>query len=482
MESSTLFCKSCKTLKASIDFMGFDAKETPKKFRSCRNCRQKFRESNEKRKRKEFAETDDDNQIEIIDMDFLSEIVHENMLLSSSESHLHYKININSYVDLSLTFPNEDFENTDDSLFKDLANEIVELIEDVDKYNWTYHHQHINKESISYWYFCSQRDILAKKPRKHIELSKQRDVSSMERYKCDGFIKVSIDKTMEIAEVTLIHKILHQKPVDTYVSQEVKDFIKDNIDLLPREIYARLINKGIDLSIRQKQIHFWWTKLGQIRYRRHDNAFESAYTWLLENQYKIVLYKTEPVNVLAFDTGILDQLNKFGIIVNECGIDATYNTNNMGFELYVLHAEVNGTGFPLSYLFLENNGKCKDGVRTGMLQMFLAAYYNQGIQPRFFLTDKDYAQINAIQFTWPHCKIQLCKWHVNRAITMRLSSNKNVRSSGFNPLSEIGKKFPFDGIQQATQFCPKDLRKSLWQIMEKHLHYHPFIPTRDGQF
>ena len=195
-----------------------------------------------------------------------------------------------------------------------------------------------------------------------------------------------------------------------------------------------------------------------------------------------MLYKTEPVNVLAFDTGILDQLNKFGIIVNECGIDATYNTNNMGFELYVLHAEVNGTGFPLSYLFLENNGKCKDGVRTGMLQMFLAAYYNQGIQPRFFLTDKDYAQINAIQFTWPHCKIQLCKWHVNRAITMRLSSNKNVRSSGFNPLSEIGKKFPFDGIQQATQFCSKDLRKSLWQIMEKHLHYHPFIPTRDGQF
>ncbi|RGB30664.1 hypothetical protein C1646_627764, partial [Rhizophagus diaphanus] len=39
-----------------------------------------------------------------------------------------------------------------------------------------------------------------------------------------------------------------------------------------------------------------------------------------------------------------------GININEYGMDATYNTNNMGFELYVLHAEVNGTGFPLSYL------------------------------------------------------------------------------------------------------------------------------------
>ena len=131
----------------------------------------------------------------------------------------------------------------------------------------------------------------------------------------------------------------------------------------------------------------------------------------------------------------------------------------MGFELYVLHAEVNGTGFPLSYLFLENNGQCKEGVRTGVIQMFLTIFRDRGLQPKFFLTDKDFAQINAAIFTWPHCKIQLCKWHVKRAITTRLSSNKATRSSSFNPLSELGKKFPFDGVQQSAQFCPKELRK-----------------------
>src|SRR5205823_5473500 len=161
---------------------------------------------------------------------------------------------------------------------------------------------------------------------------------------------------------------------------------------------------------------------------------------------------------------------------------ATYNTNNMKFELYVLHAEINGTGFPLSYLFLENNGNCKEEIRTGILQIFLTVFRNQGVQPLFFLTDKDFAQINAVQFTWPHTKIQLCKWHVKRAITTRLSSNKATRSS-FNPLSEIGKRFPFNGVQQqASHFCPKEFREQIWAIMEKHLHQHPLIPTSEGVF
>ena len=113
--------------------------------------------------------------------------------------------------------------------------------------------------------------------------------------------------------------------------------------------------------------------------------------------------------------------------------------------------------------------------------MFLTIFQNQGVQPLFFLTDKDFAQINAIRFTWPHTKIQLCKWHVKRAITTRLSSNKGTRSS-FNPLSEFGRRFPFNGIQQGSNFCPKEFREKVWIIMEKHMHQHPLIPTSNGIF
>ena len=150
-------------------------------------------------------------------------------------------------------------------------------------------------------------------------------------------------------------------------------------------------------------------------------------------------------------------------------------------ELYNLHAEMNGTGFPLAYLFLENNGKCGEGIRTTIIQSFLSKLRDIGLHPEFILTDKDFAQINAARFTWKGIKVQLCKWHVKKAIMTRLSSNKVSRSS-FNPLSEFGIRFPFNNIEQASKFCPKEYHKTVWKIMEKHLLQHPLIPQSNGQF
>jgi hypothetical protein len=55
--------------------------------------------------------------------------------------------------------------------------------------------------------------------------------------------------------------------------------------------------------------------------------------------------------ILAFETNIIKQLNELEININEYEINATYNTNNMEFELYILHAKVNSTSFLLLYLF-----------------------------------------------------------------------------------------------------------------------------------
>uniref|UniRef100_U9SMN4 Uncharacterized protein n=1 Tax=Rhizophagus irregularis (strain DAOM 181602 / DAOM 197198 / MUCL 43194) TaxID=747089 RepID=U9SMN4_RHIID len=44
-----------------------------------------------------------------------------------------------------------------------------------------------------------------------------------------------------------------------------------------------------------------------------------------------------------------------------------YNTNNLKFELYVVHAEVNGMGVLLAYLFIENNGNCSNGIQTEVI-------------------------------------------------------------------------------------------------------------------
>jgi hypothetical protein len=96
----------------------------------------------------------------------------------------------------------------------------------------------------------------------------------------------------------------------------------------------------------------------------------------------------------------------------------------MGFELYVVHAEVDGAGFPLAYLFIENNGNCGNGIRTGIIIDFLVQLKMRGLEPEFFITDKDFSQISAARFVWNNIKIQLCLWHIKKAVEARMSNNK----------------------------------------------------------
>ena len=54
----------------------------------------------------------------------------------------------------------------------------------------------------------------------------------------------------------------------------------------------------------------------------------------------------------------------------------------------------------MAYLFLDNSKK-EDGVRTSILSDFFNALHMKELQPDFFLTDKDLAQINRV---WPSQK------------------------------------------------------------------------------
>jgi len=196
MESNT-HCTRCKAFKASSEFISYGAKGGSKQLKTCNNCRQRFQKSDKKRKR--YVEKNDSqpSTLDIVDIDFFNEVI-TNLLENTfynQEFHLHCQVSNNSYEN-----------STNELSTKELANKIIELIEDADGYHWNYNHLYEGKDNITYWYFCSQRDILASKPRKHPDLSKQRDIPSMERFACNGIIKISIDKTTQISEVDLHHK------------------------------------------------------------------------------------------------------------------------------------------------------------------------------------------------------------------------------------------------------------------------------------
>jgi len=68
-----------------------------------------------------------------------------------------------------------------------------------------------------------------------------------------------------------------------------------------------------------------------------------------------------------------------------------------------------------------DNSKKGDGVQTLILAGFFNSLKHKELSLKFFLIDKDFAQINAALQVWPLTKIQLCLWHIERAIYKRLA-------------------------------------------------------------
>lgn len=148
----------------------------------------------------------------------------------------------------------------------------------------------------------------------------------------------------------------------------------------------------------------------------------------------------------------------------------------------------------MAYLFVEGIKK-DDGARKDILKAFFQSLQNCGVSNlTYFITDKDFAQISAAQYVWPNVKIQICLWHIKKALKRRLADNTLPKSVTYS--SYIAHEtFDFINIEfhpplpstlnisrRNFTFCPKDLRQTVIDLLEKHLHYHPLIPNANGQF
>ncbi|CAB4402232.1 unnamed protein product [Rhizophagus irregularis] len=222
-----------------------------------------------------------------------------------------------------------------------------------------------------------------------------------------------------IASVNLQHSIIHKRPERFGVNENIKEEIRKNIHLTPSDIYRILEHDNPNLT--QKQVHAWWSMLIKQEYIRDDkNQLNSAEVLLNEYGYKTLLNNTKDgVKFLSFTIPFFEKM----IETQEIVVDATYKTNVLGYELYAIIGQFDGSGFAMAYLFVEGSKK-SDGARTEILTLFFRALYDLGMKNiQFFLTDKDFAQISAAQQIWPHVKIQIYLWHIKKALKKRLSDN-----------------------------------------------------------
>ncbi|CAG8851085.1 21460_t:CDS:2, partial [Gigaspora margarita] len=161
------------------------------------------------------------------------------------------------------------------------------------------------------------------------------------------------------------------------------------------------------------------------------------YAYLNTNQAKNCELCFEKLTKEMTAIGFITLLFKKILLVSEVHCDTTYKTAKDCFELYALIVNFEGTGFPLAYLVLDLTNTSKDTPqdekRTYALSTFFYLVRNQGLFPTYFFTDKDFSEINAAREVWPKADVQLCLWHIERALKQKLISNKKIQRIQYRP-------------------------------------------------
>ena len=395
-----------------------------------------------------------------------------------------------------------------------LNNAIKTLAEVIwKKGGFRFWHRRTDWNNYTYSYYCSQdaehaRDSVA---------AGQRDALRMERFSCQSYL--SFRPSLENRTLAIILRHTYHTPyVDHQLSPAVLEFIQARNALsTPAEIYRELQAArplGWE-SATSQQVYYQWQQSNSNIWRRNADPFVSAQDLLSErSECASSTYFSANMRAIAFY--ISDSIDVLASRTKELVMDATFGTNSAGMTLFAVLAEVDGTGVPLAYCFMETFEDNSRGVRqaepgatTALLDQFLRPLQASGCDPTFFGTDKDFSEIGAIQQVWPNTTIQLCYWHARRAIRAKLASTHQTKSE-YKPLEahalipdleicwgSMPTNRPNGDHRYSRCTCPSktviapkgrietstsEEQDTVLDIFSRHYNAHPLIPDQNGTY
>lgn len=331
-----------------------------------------------------------------------------------------------------------------------------------------------SSKETSVHFYCSQRFIKQRESIDALEkdcsgLSAMKEYSSNDgkitpsrRFKrskksqnCYGSLHIKHGET-GFVHVRLSHKHVHEKCIKRYTLQCAEiDFIecKAQEGLSPFKIFG-ILRKKCKESISLYQVYYRWAMYMEKKCKRDPDPFISGKMYLESaSNLSQCFFSCKPF-ALGFTTGISRMLTH----THECGeafIDSTYKTNSSKLELFTIIVTIFGTGFPLAYLFLKNESRAEGELfasRQEQISRFLESvklalpFFN----PKFFFTDKDHGQMNAIRRIG--VQPSLCLWHMKKSVKKKIQS---LRKSGKD----------IDSV----------LEDKVLRTMTDHYNMHPYI-------
>lgn len=249
-----------------------------------------------------------------------------------------------------------------------------------------------------------------------------------------------------------------------------------------------------------KRIYYWKSMASQKLFKRYNNHIESACKLLSEykgSDFQYCLEIKDPdTTAIEFIMPLLKAIKNCNISINEIYFNATYKTARGHFELYGIIADVDGSGFPIAYLIFDTTKVSDTSTSTGkhrkVLKSFLETIKVSNINPDFVFTDKDFAKINAVTSVWGPIVVQLCAWHINRALKLKLKEKAklskcetqlritydiNLAICEFDFIDPAFYSTEDDRNPRKYIVCSSTCQSMVLVLMQKHFDMHPLIPV-----
>jgi len=398
----------------------------------------------------------------------------------------------------------------------DSVGAIVDLIWKIGGFRFW--HKRTHWEYLRYIYFCCQD---AGRARESVAEGKQ-DSPRMDRFDCRSRLELRPSLEERTLAISISHSY-HVPYFNSHLSSDVMEFIQErHATSTPAEIFREIQAARPQgwASVSAYQVYYQWQLVNSRIWRRDPDPLRSAQNLLQENtDVTSCSYCVDNVRGLALF--ISDSIRVLAPCAKELAMDATYGTNNAGVELFAVLAEVDGTGVPLAYCLVEvfeDNEKGErlaiPGAIRGVLCQLLQNLRASGFAPTFFGTDKDPSEISAVRETWPTATVQLCYWHVRRAIRTKLASSLKTNTQneykpgevqviipdveicwGSLPIRRPGAEHRYGGCScpsrlQFSNVHPratvgvkdKQEKEAVLTMFSTHFNVHPLIPDQNGTY
>ncbi|KAK9233687.1 hypothetical protein V1525DRAFT_392261, partial [Lipomyces kononenkoae] len=184
----------------------------------------------------------------------------------------------------------------------------------------------------------------------------ERDPSQIQRYTvskdvfdCQGELRITMSKAYESVTIVYEHKC-HMATQKFHMTDEVRNYIKSQKRLTPRQIYQNLVQMAnesefqkTDLyTITRQQVYNFWLSITKSEWERDGaNDFRSAQLLMAEHDgFELIEGLQEPGVSLAFTTPCFSNQDKYDRAkMTEVFVDSTFGTNRHGYELYCVLTE-----------------------------------------------------------------------------------------------------------------------------------------------